>query len=196
MGSNYSQPVLNQEQNSRALLRIVPEASLFLNQPLIPSVPSINMKNTRIQQRDARKGRKPRVILSINWLAKQSFSMQRLALSEYLPNGVSFTPHKANSSPMWNVQGSSKCPCLQHQGQPICSWLAVCKIVTGKRPGLCSFDGCSNKATCGGHVKYVNGRTWYLAPICSSCNNTNSDDIATPMKAGTIIVKIKCPCCK
>jgi hypothetical protein len=150
----------------------------------------------QVQHVSTRKGRKSRVILSGSWLAKQPLSLQRLTLNEYLSDNISFTPHEADSAPMWNVQGSSDCHCLQYEGQQICSWISVCKIITGKRPGRCSFDGCPNKATCGGHVKYLDRKTWYLAPICSPCNSTHSDDFATPMRTGTTLVKIKCRCRK
>jgi hypothetical protein len=197
MGSDHSQPARDQEQAptcppSHAALDTPP----VFNQPPISSEPLVDMESSRIQQHGVQKGSETRALLPGKWLARQPLWVQRRALRQLLRSGTSFATHQTRSAPMWNVQGSSDCECFQIDGKPICSWMRVCKIMTGKRAGVCSFSGCCNKATYGGHVKYLDRKAWYLAPVCSSCNSVNRDAEARMMKPGTTLVKIKCHCSK
>jgi hypothetical protein len=198
MGSVYSQPPHGQEQTvaQRAPSQAAFDTSHVSNQPPISSMQLLDVKRSLIQQHGVQKGNGTRVVLPGSWLAEQSPSERRRALRRFLRPGTSFFPHKAGSETMWNVQGSSECDCFHIDGKSICSWVNVCKIITGKRVGACSFSGCHNKATCGGHVKYVDRKAWYLAPICSSCNSVNRDAQERRIKTGTILVKIKCHCPK
>ena len=61
-----------------------------------------------------------------------------------------------------------------------------------KSYGACRNKGCSNAATCGGHVRVsFEGRShfsgYFIVPICSSCNR-RWDGEAAPINANTRLV--------
>lgn len=97
---------------------------------------------------------------------------------------------------MWNVQGSSYCDCFEDEDGDQPYWIELWKEVTGEPVDKCSFRGCKNDATCGGHLQYVSSRQWYLAPICGECNEIWNDNHARPLRAQTVLAKIRCHCPK
>lgn len=56
------------------------------------------------------------------------------------------------------------------------SWIQNWEQVTGRRARKCSFFGCGNDATVGGHlwIKNKPKTHFYIAPICFYCNNSDS----------------------
>lgn len=72
-----------------------------------------------------------------------------------------------------NVFNSSRDPARNY------SWLGNWRKITGKTESSCSFDGCSRRATDGGHLwlKFPVDEYWfieyehyYIVPICHRCN--------------------------
>ena len=67
----------------------------------------------------------------------------------------------------WNIEGSS-------DARSECgSWLKDAEEATGRKRGRCSFEGCSNQATVGGHV-WLKHMGCFIAPICKACNWHNN----------------------
>ena len=84
-----------------------------------------------------------------------------------------------------NVQNSS---CDRASG----SWISKWEECTGRQRNKCSFSGCLNDATCGGHlhIKGKNPNYHYIGAICSECNGQR-DDAYIEMKKNTAYMKIR-----
>lgn len=67
----------------------------------------------------------------------------------------------------WNIDGSSDAQADSG------SWLQYAEASTGRKRGLCSFQGCRNRAEVGGHV-WVKRIGCCIAPICKVCNRHNN----------------------
>ena len=76
-------------------------------------------------------------------------------------------------------------------------WKSAWEQCTGRSFNKCSFYGCGNDAEVGGHLE-VKGRNnsdyHYIAPICYSCNNSDSDNYLH-MKQNVAYMKIPINSC-
>jgi hypothetical protein len=59
------------------------------------------------------------------------------------------------------------------------SWLDYWKKQTKENPTYCSASKCYNTDLVGAHVQkaYTSDNSWYIVPLCSSCNGKSSNDI-------------------
>lgn len=57
---------------------------------------------------------------------------------------------------------------------PYKSWLEYWEDHTHIQNAFCSNHICLNKATLGGHIKFVGDDTLYIVPLCDSCNQLES----------------------
>lgn len=59
------------------------------------------------------------------------------------------------------------------------SWLDYWKKQTGQNPIYCSEKSCLNTNLVGAHVQkaYGTDNSWYIVPLCNSCNQKSSKDI-------------------
>ncbi|WP_120945779.1 MULTISPECIES: hypothetical protein [Helicobacter] len=69
------------------------------------------------------------------------------------------------------------------------SWIEFWKKETGKSSPKCCIYGCSNSADRGAHVYLDDERSWWVVPVCSSCNP--ADNSSWDVKADTIAVELK-----
>ena len=76
------------------------------------------------------------------------------------------------------------------------SWISKWEECTGRQRNICSFLGCSNDATCGGHlrVKGQNPNYHYIGAICRECNGER-DNTYFSMKKNTAYMKIPINSC-
>lgn len=96
---------------------------------------------------------------------------------------------------MTNVSGSSKCYCFKQNFRfHRLSYKKVYSLCVGMLNKLCSFEGCDNIAEVGGHIECRYGRNWYIAPICSECNEISYNDLERKLKKDIDIVLVKCNC--
>ncbi|MBO5633088.1 MAG: hypothetical protein J5965_28855 [Aeriscardovia sp.] len=67
-----------------------------------------------------------------------------------------------------NVSGSHRFP----KPRGYNSWLDYWKAQTGETPYYCSANNCWGSNLVGAHVQkaYSNDHSWYIVPLCTSCN--------------------------
>lgn len=78
-----------------------------------------------------------------------------------------------------NVEGTSGLRPPFGFGQ---SWISYWQKFTGNHRTTCAHLGCSNQATVGAHVEFLDQlgpRGIYIVPLCSSCNNWRNGDQMT-----------------
>lgn len=90
-----------------------------------------------------------------------------------------------NDAEARNVQGSS-CDRISK------SWISKWEEITHRKAGTCSFFGCAEDATHGGHlwIKHQRKDYYYIAPICNSCNSSHNDDDYKKMKKNVAYMKV------
>jgi len=71
------------------------------------------------------------------------------------------------------------------------SWLEHWEKNSVKKAGICSALNCSKNTEVGGHVqkRNVNDDSWYIIPICKSCNGKLGQEYE--VKTDTIFIPIK-----
>jgi hypothetical protein len=80
------------------------------------------------------------------------------------------------------------------------NWIRKWEDTTGRQAEgkKCSYLGCSNDATVGGHLlvkDHSRGQVNYIAPICQSCNQSHDKSEYCEMKKNTCYVKMPSNSC-
>lgn len=67
-----------------------------------------------------------------------------------------------------NLNGTSD----NNPPSPYLTWKEWWEDKKGRKVGICSCEGCLNRAEVGAHVQKANvsDRKWYIVPLCTRCN--------------------------
>jgi hypothetical protein len=89
----------------------------------------------------------------------------------------------------WNADGSADA--TTDGGE---SWIAHAEARTSRRRGRCSYSGCNEDASVGGHI-FISRRGVWIAPICSRCNAPNNrarwQGAGSTIRVGTEVTKVE-----
>ena len=87
-----------------------------------------------------------------------------------------------------NLNGTSKNKC------EICkSWITHWENLSGEKSDKCCCKGCTNNAVYGGHVqKDTSDNSWYIIPLCESCNKKPSSESFEINKNTILVTAVAC----
>lgn len=87
----------------------------------------------------------------------------------------------------WNADGSTSATTTDGE-----SWIEHAEIQTGRQRGRCSYSGCNEMASVGGHVFLARRGVW-IAPICRACNHpsnrTRWQGMGSTLRVGITVTK-------